>query len=156
MAFIVAHHENIRRGGLDRTSELLRDVGKVDRRGRREDISARDVFESQVFVRPFNAGGVPFRGGSGGGVNRRCSGVSKVRRHEHGAVIGYGQAPKKQHQLARGPLPLAGDARDLRNWGSSAAVRGGVGSRSASSWAASPVLPVTRALDSVSPTSSTI
>ena len=41
MAAIVTHHENIRRGGLDRTSELLRGVGRVDRGGKREDRNAR-------------------------------------------------------------------------------------------------------------------
>ena len=34
MAAIVAHHENIRHGGLDRTCELLRGIERVDQRGK--------------------------------------------------------------------------------------------------------------------------
>ena len=48
-------------------------------------------FEAEVFVRPFNFGGVLFRGGGGGGgggVDRQCLGGSKVRRHGLGTVIG--------------------------------------------------------------------
>ena len=82
------HHENIRRGGLDRTSELLRGVERVDRRGKREDRNARYVFASQVFTRPCNASGVRFHCDCDGGVDCRRLGVSKVRRHGHGVVIG--------------------------------------------------------------------
>ena len=55
-----------------------------------------DVFEFPVFVRPFNFCSVLLRSGCRGGFDRRCSGVSKVRRHGRGAVIGGGQAAKKR------------------------------------------------------------
>ena len=53
-------------------------------------------FETEVLVRLFNVGGVPFCGGRDGGVDHRCSSVSKIRRHGHGAVIGNNQAGKKR------------------------------------------------------------
>ena len=120
VAAIVARQGNINHGGLDRTSERLRGIGNVDRRGTRED---RSVGESRVFVRPFTVGGVLFSGGySSGGVDRRCSDVSKIRRHGHTAVIGHGQVANERggtsNISSRGnPLPLAGDARDLRDGG---------------------------------------
>ena len=120
-----------------------------------------------MFVRPLNVGGVHGRGGCGGRVDRRCSGVSKVRRHRHGTVIGRGQATNKRggrrNISERGNhLPLADSPRDLGGGGSSAIVRGGTGgtgSRSVPPWAVFPVAPVTRALlllTSVSTTSSSV
>ena len=71
---------------------------------------------------------------------RRCSGVNKVRRRGHGTVIGYGQAVKKRggrsntswrgNHLPLAEEVLAGEVRDLGDGGSSAAVRGGDGSKS--------------------------
>ena len=148
------HHENIRRGGLDGTSEMLRGVRRVDRIGKRENRNARYVFEPQVFVRPVNVGGVLCRGGCGGGVDRRSSGVSTDRRHRHSAVIGHGQAIKTRIgrnniSQRRNRLPLTSNALDLGDGDSSAAVRRGAGrtgSRSVSPWAVFPVAPVNRAL----------
>ena len=57
--------------------------------------NSRDVFETHVLVSSFNVGGVLFRRDGGGEVDRRCLGVSKVRRHGYGAVIVGGQAAKK-------------------------------------------------------------
>ena len=94
MAVVVPYHENIKRGGLDRTSELLRGVQRVGRGRKRKDRFASNVFETEVFVRPFNFGGVLGSGGCGGGVDRRCSSVGEVRRHGHGVVVGHGQAAK--------------------------------------------------------------
>lgn len=57
-AIVVAHHENVERGGLGRTSELLRDARRVTRGGERKDINTSGVYETEVFVRQFNFGGV--------------------------------------------------------------------------------------------------
>lgn len=46
---------------------------------KREDKSARDVFESLMFLRPFEVDGGLFRGGCGGGVDRHCSDVTFIR-----------------------------------------------------------------------------
>ena len=129
MAVVVWHHENIRHGGLDRTSKLLRGVRKVDRGAERKDSNARKVFETEVFARQFIFGDMFGRGGCGSGVGHRCPSVGKVRRHRHCPVIGHSQAAQKLgwrsniHQR-RNHLPLAADARDLGDDSSSAAVRG--------------------------------
>ena len=107
-----------------------------------------------------NVGGVFYREVGGSRVDRRRSGVSEAGRHGHGAVIGHGQATKKcgagSNICERGiHLPLAAP----ETWGAGALVRGGTGSRRVSSWAVSPVAPVTRALlplISVSATSSPV
>ena len=96
MAVIVAYHDNIRHVGLDRTSELLCSVRRVNRGGERNNKNYSGVFETEAFVRPFNFGGVLCRGGCGGGIDRRCSSVGKVGRQGHGAVIGHGQVAKKR------------------------------------------------------------
>ena len=125
----------------------------------------RDAFQSKVFVRPLGVSGVPFSGG-GGRVDRRRSGVSKVRRHGHGAVIAHGQTTKKRRGRSnirqRGKhLPL-GAGGDLGDGGFAAAVREGAektGPRSVSPRAASPGAPVARALlplAAVSPASSPV
>ena len=43
MAASVAHHENIRRGDLDRTSTSLHVVGRAGRGGERKERSASDM-----------------------------------------------------------------------------------------------------------------
>ena len=105
-------------------------------------------------------------GDCSGRVDRRCAGVSKVRRHGHDAVIGRGQATKKRGRGSnisqRGShLPL-GAGGDLGDGAFAAAVGGGArraGRRSVSPRAASPVAPVARALPflaAVSPASSPV
>ena len=169
MAAIFAHHENIGRGGFDRTSELLRGVRRFGGRGKseREKVGQKcgRCISVPGVVRPY-VGGVLFRGGGGGRVDRRRSGVSEVRRHGHGAVIGHGQATKKcgggsniRHR--ENHLPLGAGA-DLGDGGFAAAVRGGAGRtglRSVSPRAVSPGAPVAGALvplAAVSPVSSPV
>ena len=76
-------------------SELLRMVESENRKGRTE-MRGMVLMGSQVFGRPFHVGVVLFRGRCGGGVDRRCSGASKVKLHGHNAFFGHGQAAKKR------------------------------------------------------------
>ena len=80
---------------LGRVNELLRGFRRVYRGGKREGSYASDIFDGEGHVRSFHRGGVLGLGSRGGGVCRGCSSVGNVRRRGLGAVIAYGQAPKK-------------------------------------------------------------
>lgn len=116
MAVYIVPHENIERGGLNRTGELLRGFRRINREGERKDQY------TNVFVGALIIGRVLGGAGRGNGVDRGCFGVVNVRRHQHGAGIGHGQSARK---IGRGgsitqrsaQLPLAAFASDLCNGG---------------------------------------
>ena len=128
----VTRHENIRRGSLNRTNELLRGVRRVDRGGKRYHGNTRDTVQSQVLVRPLGVSSVLFRGGGcDGRIDSHRSGVSEVIRHGHGGIVGRGQGTKQRgggsnFRQRRNQLPL-GVGGDLGNGAFADAVREGAG-----------------------------